>query len=108
MSSPSTRGFGVASPGRAQSSGGGFGSSNNASEEARLEHIATECIAKAVHIVLAGRVSERGVAGARGGRDSAARNRWFNLETEEVESAVSSLDIWKRDTSRKASDTRNG
>lgn len=74
-----------------------------ASDEARLEHIATECIAKAVNIVLASRLSslQRGKRSATqgGGAMKDNRNRWFNLETEEVDCAISSLDVWKRDTS---------
>jgi hypothetical protein len=85
----------MSSPGTARSR-------STASDEARLEHIATECIAKAVNIVLASRLSslQRGKRGTtQGGGVKDNRNRWFNLETEEVDSAISSLDAWKRDTS---------
>lgn len=91
----------MSSPGtRVRSTTPTSGSRQLASDEARLEHIATECIAKAVNIVLASRLSslQRGKQPAQAQvKDN--RNRWFNLETEEVDCAISSLDVWKRDTS---------
>ncbi|QDZ19358.1 autophagy-related protein [Chloropicon primus] len=69
--------------------------SSTTTDEARLEHIATECLAKAVHVVLAARLNRRASSGVT--RDN--RNRWFNLETEEVDVATPQVDLWKRDTS---------
>ena len=69
-----------------------------ASEEARLEHIAQECIAKALSIVLASRLNKhRNQNQQQSVKDT--RNRWFNLETEEVDVATPQLDAWKRDPS---------
>ena len=70
-------------------------SRGSSTDEARLEHIATECLAKAVHIVLGSRLNKRSNS-RQGVRDN--RNRWFNLETEEVDVAAQSIDLWKRDT----------
>jgi len=63
-------------------------------EDARLEHITIECIAKAVNIVLAARLNTASRS-SQSVRDRC--NRWFNLETEEVESAALYLEKWKRE-----------
>ena len=58
----------------------------------------SECLVKAAHIVLATRLSALGSAAPKAStRDKT--NRWFNLETEEVESATPALERWKRDAS---------
>ena len=61
----------------------------------------SECLVKAAHIVLATRLSALGSAAPKAStRDKT--NRWFNLETEEVESATNdgvgsyaTLDTWR-------------
>ena len=86
MSSPGRTRAASFSPSRQQQS-------TTNSDEARLEHIATECIAKAVNIVLQARLSSL--------HKRTTQNRWFNLETVEVinKPTLEALENWKRDTS---------